>query len=128
MAATATAQSVSARPPFAGMVKEAAVFALVALALAVPLVGFNILDKGAGSELQTRFPQMFYGIGVLFVGKLAMSLIDAGHARPIAAVSGALALAWLAAALIGATGTQYQALAWLTWLVALSVAVRGWVV
>jgi len=110
------------------MVKEAAIFALVALALAFPLVGFNILDKGAGSELQTRFPQMFYGVGVLFVGKLAMSLIDAGHARAIAAVSGALALAWFLAALVGVTGTQYQAIAWLTWLVALSVAVRGWVV
>ena len=128
MAAAATATSAHSTRSFAGMVKEASIFALVALALAFPLVGFNILDKGAGSELQTRFPEMFYGIAVLFVGKLAMSLIDAGHARRVAAVFGVLTLGWFAAALAGVTGTRFQALAWLTWLVALSVAVRGWAV
>ena len=44
------------RSPLLGAVREAAVAALVALVLAVPLLGFETVQMQAGLELHTRWP------------------------------------------------------------------------
>jgi len=128
MVAVAQTTGRAAVPSLPAMVKDAAIFAAVALALALPLVGFRILDKGSTSVLETRFDDMFYAVGVLFVAKLLFSLIDAGHARPIAIAASAASLAWVAVAMFAHVLPDHQVHAWFTWLVVVSLAIRGWIV
>jgi len=111
---------------FPVMLKEALVFAAVSLALAIPLVGFHILDRGSTSTLQTRFPEMFFAVFVLFLGKLAMSLLEVGYAKRIAAAAALLAVLWMIVATVGLVHVDNQIMGWFTWLVLVAVAVRGW--
>jgi branched-chain amino acid transport system permease protein len=115
---------------FPAIVKDAAAFAAVSLALAIPLVGFHIHDQGSTSVLQTRFGPMLYAVGVLFLGKLAVALAEQGptQARTLAALGSFLAALWLLASLTHLVADEYQVLGWFTWIVVVAVAVRGWAV
>ncbi len=112
-------------PALGEMVKDALATGAIALALAIPLVGFKTVERGATTYLETRFTQMFAGVAVIALGRLAFSLIDAGRARAVFAVSAALSLAWLAAAALGAAQGEWQGLAWMTWILVVSVALRA---
>jgi branched-chain amino acid transport system permease protein len=123
--AAPTAGSRAHAPDLAYIVKDALITGAVALALALPLVGFKTVDRGATTIIETRFPQMFAGVAVIALGRLAFSLIDAGRARAVFAAALALTLAWPAAAALGAAQGDWQPLAWMTWLLAASVALRA---
>ncbi|MCC6467042.1 MAG: high-affinity branched-chain amino acid ABC transporter permease LivM [Alphaproteobacteria bacterium] len=111
------------------MAKDAVIFAAVSLALAIPLVGFYITDQGSTNTLHTRFGPMFYGVGVLFLGKLALSFAESSEAiaRRIALIGSALAVLWFVIAVTGVVQDDNQVLGWFTWIVVVAVAVRGWV-
>ncbi|MBI3710079.1 MAG: high-affinity branched-chain amino acid ABC transporter permease LivM [Proteobacteria bacterium] len=114
---------------FGEMIRDAAAVALVALGLALPLVGFQTVDRGAGMILETRFGAMFYAVGVIFVGRFVLGLIDAGRGRPILAASGAFSAAWVLNAIFDvAPPIEHVTLGWLTWLVAMTIALRAWFV
>jgi branched-chain amino acid transport system permease protein len=123
-AAPALAQ-VAPRASLAHMVKDALVTGAIALALAIPLVGFRTVDRVATTVLETRFTQMFAGVAVIALGRFAFSLIDAGRARAVLAAALALTVAWPVAAALGAGQEGWRPLAWMTWLLAVSVALRA---
>jgi branched-chain amino acid transport system permease protein len=98
MSAEAQAQAASlsnhAAPPsiaFAALAKEAFLTAVVALVLAIPLVGLRIVESNGVSGLTTRFWWVAIGTGAVFVGRLALGLWRRGRAvHPIGRAS------WLA--------------------------------
>ncbi|MGH7087871.1 MAG: DUF3382 domain-containing protein, partial [Stellaceae bacterium] len=61
----------------ASALKDASLAAFVALILAVPLVGFETVDLGAGKGMGLAFRGAWIGIGVggVFAGRLALSLL-----------------------------------------------------
>jgi branched-chain amino acid transport system permease protein len=118
-------QSVNTRS-MADMVKDAAIVAVVATALAFPLVGFQTVDRTTEIELHFRFGPMFYAVAVIGVGRLLLSLIDAGKAQPILAVTGALSLLWLVNEILDIVELDYEVLGWLTWMAATVIAIRAW--
>ena len=69
-----TAEALTASPPrrssFVPILKESAVAALVALALAVPLIGFQTVDLGGGMTVRGRFDMVAYGVAAVFVGRI----------------------------------------------------------
>jgi branched-chain amino acid transport system permease protein len=129
MVAVVEAPRAAAGRSFPAMLKDAVVFAGVSLALAFPLVGFHILDQGSTSVLQTRFGPMFYAVGVLFLGKLAISAAEAGpgQARIMAIAGTVLAALWIVAYGAHLVPDERQVMGWFTWIVVVAVAVRGWV-
>jgi branched-chain amino acid transport system permease protein len=72
------------------LLKESFLTALVALVLAIPLIGFRIVESGGTTGLVTRFIWVGIGTGAVFVGRLALGLWRG--ARPARAASGA---SWL---------------------------------
>lgn len=58
----------------AAAVKEAGLAAFVALALAIPLVGFQTVDRGGALVLDYRFDWVAIGVAAVFVGRLALAL------------------------------------------------------
>jgi branched-chain amino acid transport system permease protein len=75
---------------FGHLLKEAALTALVALVLAVPLVGFRIVESNGSTGLTTRFGWVGVGVAAVFVGRLVLGLWRG--IMPAGTVSGA---AWL---------------------------------
>ncbi len=67
---TSTAPRAVAVP---AILKEAGLAALVALALAVPLVGFQTVDKGGVLGINTRFDWVLMATGAVFVGRLLLA-------------------------------------------------------
>jgi branched-chain amino acid transport system permease protein len=67
MAAVTSSRAVAA-------VKEAGLAAFVALALAVPLVGFQTVDRGGALALEYRFDWVAIGVIAVFLGRLALAL------------------------------------------------------
>ncbi|MBI3452180.1 MAG: high-affinity branched-chain amino acid ABC transporter permease LivM [Rhodospirillales bacterium] len=64
--------------------KEAAIAAGVALIVALPLVGFRLIDITGGVSIQTRFDWVVYGVAVVFIGRLGLALwreLRIPHAR-----------------------------------------------
>jgi branched-chain amino acid transport system permease protein len=55
-------------------IKEAALAGAVALALAVPLVGFRIVESNGNEILATRFFWVGVSVAAVFVGRLALAL------------------------------------------------------
>jgi branched-chain amino acid transport system permease protein len=62
-----------ATKPIAAL-KDAALAGLVALVLAVPLVGFRTIEAGSALALQTRFDWVAYGVIAVFIGRLLLNL------------------------------------------------------
>jgi branched-chain amino acid transport system permease protein len=108
------------------MFRDAAGMAAVSLALAFPLVGFHTIDHLGITAVEYRFGEMFYAVAVIFVARLGFSLIEAGWAKPVAAVAGAASLAWLVNVLWGVVPVGYPALGWLTFLLVATMSARGW--
>jgi branched-chain amino acid transport system permease protein len=71
------------RSPLASALREAGQTAFVALVLAVPLVGFETVDKsgGAGLTIVTRFDWVFYGVAAVFLGRLALAAFAGSQMR-----------------------------------------------
>jgi branched-chain amino acid transport system permease protein len=62
--------------------REAALAAVVAFLLAVPLVGFETVDFGRnGTGIATRFGWVWIGVGTVFAGRLALSALGAARVR-----------------------------------------------
>jgi branched-chain amino acid transport system permease protein len=63
----------------AAILKDAAITALLSLALAVPLFGFRIFSKtsGQGIGLQQRWHWVAMAVGAVFVGRIALNLLQA---------------------------------------------------
>jgi branched-chain amino acid transport system permease protein len=59
---------------FAGALREAALTALVALLLAVPLVGLKLADTFQGLRIETRWDWVVWGVGAVFVGRFLLAL------------------------------------------------------
>ena len=62
------------------MLKDAALAAAVALALAIPLVGFQAVEINATLGIRTRFDWVAIGVAAVFLGRLALSLLAAARA------------------------------------------------
>ncbi len=54
--------------------KEAGLAALVALLLAVPLIGFRLTEGLQGLGIETRFDWVAWGVGLVFFGRLGLAL------------------------------------------------------
>ena len=107
-------EAISAAAPARSLavLKEAAVAAIVALALAFPLVGFQTTDQsgGGGLTVNYRFDWVAIGVAAVFIGRLAIGLwgIAGVASRPVLAglgdrLTGRLAplLGWLGPFMIG---------------------------
>jgi branched-chain amino acid transport system permease protein len=116
------------RRPFGDLLKDAGMVALASLALAVPLVGFLTIDRAAAMALDYRFVEMFYAVGVIFVGRLLLLLTEQGYGRPIMAVTSALSAGWVINAVFDLEPMTWPALGWLTWVVISVIALRAWFV
>ena len=74
----------------AAHVRDAAASAFVALMLALPLVGFRLVDEAQGLRLETRFDWVVIGVVAVFLGRLALSWFSPKLvARPAAGLSSA---------------------------------------
>jgi len=56
------------------MVKDAALAALVAALLALPLLGFRLADSAQGLQLETRLSWVPIAAAIVFAGRLALNL------------------------------------------------------
>ncbi|HEY5211047.1 MAG TPA: high-affinity branched-chain amino acid ABC transporter permease LivM [Stellaceae bacterium] len=86
-AAPATNPIAPRRLAIGGILKEAFLTAIVALVLAIPLVGFRIVESGGTTGLRTRFWWVAIATGAVFAGRLALGLWRG--AMPPRAVTGA---------------------------------------
>jgi branched-chain amino acid transport system permease protein len=63
-----------------GLAKDSALAALVALVLAIPLVGFDT-NRSSGTDVATRFSWVAIAVVVVFVGRFALGLLPRRHTR-----------------------------------------------
>jgi branched-chain amino acid transport system permease protein len=63
------------------LLQEAALAALVALALAIPLVGFQAIEVNAALSIRTRFASVAIAVAVVFFGRLAIGALRALRPR-----------------------------------------------
>ena len=90
------------------MLKEAALAALVALVLAIPLVGFQAVEINAALGIRARFDWVALGVAAVFAGRLALGLLRAlGPALPAVAKPRALALDRRRTALLAVLGVGF---------------------
>ena len=79
------------------MLAEAALAAGVALLLLLPLVGIETVTRGGGLVIETRIGAMIAAVVLVFLGRLALSLVRGGMALPALAGGAVVALGgWLA--------------------------------
>ncbi|HET7595190.1 MAG TPA: high-affinity branched-chain amino acid ABC transporter permease LivM [Stellaceae bacterium] len=64
------------------LVKDASLAALVALVLAIPLVGLQTVEVNAALTIRTRFDWVAIGVAAVFVGRLLLGLARALWAPP----------------------------------------------
>ncbi|UCH52881.1 MAG: high-affinity branched-chain amino acid ABC transporter permease LivM [Pseudomonadota bacterium] len=79
------------RIDIAALLKDAALTAAVAFALALPLIGFRTVDDPAGLGIETRFDWVATGVGAVFLGRLLLSWLFALRGQRPAVGSGWLA-------------------------------------
>jgi branched-chain amino acid transport system permease protein len=63
------------------MLLDAAIAALIAGSIGLPLIGFRLMDQSGGEGLATRWPDLLAAVVLVFVGRLALSLIAGGLVR-----------------------------------------------
>jgi branched-chain amino acid transport system permease protein len=68
-----------ARMPWGARVKDAALAAVVAGLLAIPLIGLHAVDDAKGLRIDTRFGAVAIGVAFVFVGRLLLSGIQTFH-------------------------------------------------
>ncbi|HLB81290.1 MAG TPA: high-affinity branched-chain amino acid ABC transporter permease LivM, partial [Dongiaceae bacterium] len=129
MQSQAAVRTVDLAPVF----KEAAIAALLALALTVGLVGFRTLDVRGSLDFETRFADVATACAVVFLGRTAMALIRRG--LPLPALVGCLAAAGGLGFVLLAAGTSPALAAllpfeapvvnWILVLAALGLAARA---
>jgi branched-chain amino acid transport system permease protein len=78
---------------------DAGLAAMLAGILGLPLIGVRLLDQSGGEALATRWPDLAAGIALTFIGRLALSLVDAGADRLVVAAmallgAGAIFIPW----------------------------------
>ena len=61
--------------------RDAGIAALIAAILGTPLIGFRLVDQTSGNGLVTRWPELAAAVALVFIGRLALSLIAAGAMR-----------------------------------------------
>jgi branched-chain amino acid transport system permease protein len=71
---TAAAASPVRQIAWAALLQDAAIAALVALALALPLVGFRMVEVSGGLVLKPRLAWVAAAVAAVFVGRLALRL------------------------------------------------------
>ncbi|MFO1146052.1 MAG: high-affinity branched-chain amino acid ABC transporter permease LivM [Rhodospirillales bacterium] len=71
-----------ARHPLLAPLREAAVAALVALAVAVPLVGFETVQGASGLVLRTRWSWVAIAVVSVFIGRLLLALLRPVRRQP----------------------------------------------
>ena len=90
------------------MLKEAGIAAVIAFALALPLVGFQTVAKGGVLGINTRFDWVAIAVAIVFLGRLAMAFFRGRKTRKrerpsVFAKLGAASQAyipWMAAAVV----------------------------
>jgi branched-chain amino acid transport system permease protein len=96
-------------PDFMAAVKEAAIAAAVMAVLALPLIGFVLVDVTGGVTLATRFGAVAAASAIVFAGRLALALLRGRMPAAVGALGGTIAGGfakagvgrWLAPALVG---------------------------
>ena len=68
-----------ARVPWGARVKDAAIAAVVAGMLAIPLIGLHAVDDAKGLRIDTRFSVVAIGVAFVFIGRLLLSGIRTFH-------------------------------------------------
>jgi branched-chain amino acid transport system permease protein len=113
--------------PMADILKDAGITAFIGFALALPLVGFQTVDRASAIELQTRFPQLFYAVALIFMGRLLLSLCASGLARPVMIATATFSALWIVNQFFDVVDVSWQTLNWLTFFTAAVVAIRAWI-
>ncbi|MGZ9125159.1 MAG: DUF3382 domain-containing protein, partial [Candidatus Binatia bacterium] len=72
---TRVAVSEGTRLGLFGIVKEAALTALVALILAIPMVGLRTVSAPGGLGVETRWWWVAVGVGIVFFGRIVLILV-----------------------------------------------------
>jgi branched-chain amino acid transport system permease protein len=67
-------EAVKGEPRGAAALKEAAVAAVVAFGLALPLVGFQTVERNGALTVQTRFDWVAIGVAIAFLGRFLLAL------------------------------------------------------
>ncbi|MGE3931805.1 MAG: high-affinity branched-chain amino acid ABC transporter permease LivM [Rhodospirillaceae bacterium] len=107
-------------------VADAAIAALIALALALPFVGIYTVPVAGGMELGTRWPDLGVVVVTVFGGRLGLSLARGGRAMPGLALGLGGVAAGLLAPLPGRTlGVLVVAAGGVVALRAVAALVRG---
>ncbi|WP_374447431.1 high-affinity branched-chain amino acid ABC transporter permease LivM [Stella sp.] len=90
--------------PFGALLGDALLAAILALALAMPLIGFETVDvSGGGLGLNYRFGAVAVVVAAVFVGRLALSLIGHGLALPVLVLAAVGTVAAVGRAVTGDT-------------------------
>ncbi|WP_207478428.1 high-affinity branched-chain amino acid ABC transporter permease LivM [Arenibaculum pallidiluteum] len=93
----ATLNAGASRSVLPAALKEAAIAAVVALALTLPFVGLRTVDSPQGLTVVTRFGEVAIAVALVFIGRLGLVLVREGYAAAVLGASIAAAVVfWLA--------------------------------
>jgi len=74
----------------AAVIKESAIAAAVAFALAIFMVGLETVPGGNGLTIVTRFGAVGFTVALVFVGRMGFALLRLGHPWPVLVGAGAV--------------------------------------
>ncbi len=97
--------SVEQGPDWPRLLKDATIAGVVALLLALELVGIETIDKPQGLDFVTRFGDVIAAVLLVFFGRLAMLMIGAGRPLYGLVIAGGFTL-WMLIALIVGDASQ----------------------
>jgi branched-chain amino acid transport system permease protein len=108
------------------LLKDAGLAAFVAFMLALPMVGFQTIDVsgGRGITVVTRFADVAISVALVFLGRLALGLLEVRSWRvPILVVTAALAVG------LPLAKPPFPVIAWLATIASAVIAIRAaWLV
>ncbi len=87
-----TAMAGSRPVDWVAIIKEAAFSAVIAFALTVTLIGMNTVSENSKLVIQYRWAEVAWATGLVFLGRIGLSLIAHGVALPAAVLSAAAAV------------------------------------